>query len=89
MEKAKHIIFTKKNTAELLETEIPELKDNDVKVKTVISTISCGTEKANISGDLNVSIYDKPAKEAIFPRYGGYSSAGIVVEIGKNVKMLQ
>lgn len=86
MEKVKHIVFTKKDTAELIETEIPKLKDNEVKVKTVISTISCGTEKANITGDLNVSIFDGPAKEAVFPRYGGYSSAGIVMETGKSVK---
>lgn len=86
MEKAKHIVFTKKDTAELLETDVRELRDNEVKIKTVISTISCGTEKANITGDLNVSIFEGPAKEAVFPRYGGYSSAGIVIEIGDDVK---
>lgn len=86
MEKAKHIVFAKKDTAELLETDVRELRDNEVKVKTVISTISCGTEKANITGDLNVSIFEGSAKEAVFPRYGGYSSAGIVIEIGDAVK---
>ena len=64
MGKSKHIVFTKKNTAELIETDVPQLGNNDVKVKTVISTISCGTEKANISGNLNVSIYEEAAKEA-------------------------
>lgn len=86
MEKAKHIVFTRKDTAELIETDVRELNDNEVKVKTMISTISCGTEKANITGDLNVSIFEEPAKMAVFPRYGGYSSAGIVIEVGKNVK---
>ena len=62
MEMVKHIVFTKRNTAELLESEVSELKANEVKIKTVISTISCGTEKANITGDLNVSIFDGPAK---------------------------
>ncbi len=86
MEMVKQIVFTKKNTAELLGSEVRDLKPYEVKVKTVISTISCGTEKANITGDLNVSIFDGPAKEAVFPRYGGYSSAGVVIEIGKDVK---
>lgn len=86
IEKAKHIVFAKKDTAELFETDVRELRDNEVKVKTVISTISCGTEKANITGDLNVSIFEGPAKEAVFPRYGSYSSAGIVIEIGDAVK---
>lgn len=49
MEMAKHIIFTKKDTAELLESKVRELKANEVKIKTAISTISCGTEKANIT----------------------------------------
>lgn len=86
MEMAKHIIFTKKDTAVLLESKVREFKANEVKIKTAIGTISCGTEKANITGDLNVSIFDGPAKEAVFPRYGGYSSAGVVIEIGKDVK---
>lgn len=65
--------------------------DNSVKVKTVVSTISCGTEKANITGDLNVSIYEEPKPGAVaeFPRFAGYSSAGTVVEVGKNVKSVK
>lgn len=59
----------KKDTAELLESKVRELKANEVKIKTAISTISCGTEKANITGDLNVSIFDGPAKEAVFPMF--------------------
>lgn len=34
MEMAKHIIFTKKDTAELLESKVRELKANEVKIKT-------------------------------------------------------
>lgn len=59
----------KKDTAELLESKVRELKANEVKIKTAISTISCGTEKANITGDLNVSIFDGPAKEEVFPKF--------------------
>lgn len=81
----KRIVFTKVNTAELL--DVPELEMNDyaIKVKTAVSTISQGTERANITGDTNVRIEEEVA-EAVFPRYSGYSSSGIVVEKGKNVK---
>lgn len=81
----KRIVFTKVNTAELL--DVPELEMNDyaIKVKTAVSTISQGTERANITGDTNVNI-EKEVAEAVFPRYSGYSSSGIVVEKGKNVK---
>ena len=81
----KRIVFTKVNTAELL--DVPELEMNDyaIKVKTAVSTISQGTERANITGDTNVNI-EKEVAEAVFPRYSGYSSSGIVVEKGKGVK---
>ena len=79
------IVFTKKNTAELLDTEDRSVSAHEVKVKTVISTLSAGTERANITGDPNVSIYSKENEEAVFPRCSGYSSAGIVTEVGKEV----
>ncbi len=79
----KKIVFTKKNTAELLTVENQPLASNQVRVKTAVSSISCGTERANITGDENVSIYHKSRK---FPRTSGYSSAGTVVEIGDEVK---
>ena len=79
------IVFTKLNTAELLDAKDRDVSDNEVKVKTVISTISSGTEKANITGDKNVSILSSENDEAVFPRHSGYSSAGIVTQTGKNV----
>ncbi len=79
----KQIVFTKKDTVELLEVEVPELDNNQVRVETVFSSISCGTERANLIGEQNISIWsDEPVK---FPRYTGYSSAGIVVEVGSEV----
>lgn len=80
----KQIVFTEKNVAKLLDVNFKELAPNDVMVKTVVSTISCGTERANITGDKNVSInYDA---KAAFPRTSGYNSAGIVVKKGDAVK---
>lgn len=82
--KAKKITFTGIGLAELLEEEIGEISENQVLVKNMVSTISSGTERANISGDLNVSVFTEYT-EAVFPRYGGYSSAGEVVAVGDNV----
>lgn len=85
--KIKQIVFTKVNTAELLDKEV-ELQPGQVCVKTVYSTISPGTERANITGDLNVSA--KQAQEvAIFPRTSGYSAAGIVTQVGEGVTHVQ
>lgn len=79
----KKIAFTKINTAEIIEVDVP-VSDNSVVVKTAFSTISCGTEKANITGNPNIA---GPAAPSVkFPRVQGYCSSGIVSEVGKNVK---
>ena len=83
----KQIIFTKKDTAELLETEVRLPRAGEVLIETSFSMLSCGTEKANITGDPNV-FPDGPSS-VCFPRYLGYSSSGIVVAVGDWVKSLQ
>lgn len=80
----KQIVFTEKNKAELLEVEEREPKENEVVVETMVSTISCGTERANLTGDPNVAATGGPVTS--FPRVSGYSSAGIVVKKGSAVK---
>ena len=84
--KVKRIVFTDVNRAELLETELPEMHDDQVLVRTCFSTISAGTERANITGDANVSAISAP--KVSFPRYSGYNSAGIVEAVGAAVKGL-
>lgn len=85
----KQIVFTKPDTAEFLDRNVPELGENSVAVKTVISTISCGTERALVSGEPNVSIVVAEGTPVVFPRTSGYSSAGIVTEVGSAVKDLK
>ena len=84
----KQIVFVEENKAELLEVESQMLGATEVKVKTVISTISSGTEKASISG-APVGINSDPNEKAVFPRVSGYSTSGIVVEKGEAVKDLE
>ena len=83
--KIKQIIFPEINRAELVDTKIKEVSDlpGTVLVKTAISTISAGTERANITGDPNVSATGP--SEVSFPRSSGYNSAGEVVAVGEGV----
>lgn len=82
--KCRQIVFTEQNKAEFLSVEEKEPERDEVVVKTVVSTISCGTERANIAGDPNVDPYK--GSEVIFPRTSGYNSAGVVVKKGADVK---
>ena len=81
----KRIVFTKPNTAELLDYEIAAPKDNEIQVALAVSTVSSGTERANIMGSTTVAWNRPEAEKAVFPRYNGYSSAGIVTKVGADV----
>lgn len=83
----KQIVFTEKNKAELLDVDACELAPNMVMVETMVSTISCGTERANITGDPNVNA--RGASEVVFPRMSGYNSAGVVVKKGAEVTSVE
>lgn len=81
----REIVFTKPNTAELLNCEIPTPGEHQVLVRLQVSTISSGTERANLTGEVNVSVFNRYAV-AEFPRRGGYSSSGIIEAVGTEVK---
>lgn len=88
----RQIVFTKANVAEYLvagEADFSKLGDHDVAVKTFVSTVSPGTERANLTGDPCVSSARDAKPEVSFPRYTGYSSAGEVVAVGKAVTKLK
>lgn len=85
--KAMQIVFTQINKAELIEVECRPPTDNEVIVQMAFTTISQGTERANITGSIDVSIAEEhSAGKPVFPRYGGYSNSGIVVATGRNVR---
>lgn len=81
--KIKRIIFTAPGVAELLEREMPAPAKNEVQVRLTVSTISSGTERANLVGDPNISYGN--AGSVVFPRTLGYSSAGTVEAVGDGV----
>lgn len=81
--KTKAVLFTKPRTAEFVEKEIadePEAKQ--VLVRTAVSTVSPGTERAVLSDIPNTGGHTLH----VFPRQTGYSSAGTVVKVGSEVK---
>lgn len=79
-----NIIFTAPNTAELIDKPLPEVGAGQVRVKLARSTISSGTERANVTGEATVSIWSYDT-EAHWPRQSGYSSAGVVDAVGEGV----
>ena len=81
------IIFPEAYKAELVKEQIKAPGENDVLVRTQYSTISPGTERANYTGDPNCSGAAAPSVK--FPRGAGYSSAGVVLEIGAKVKSVK
>lgn len=83
---SKSIVFTKPCVVEVLEEEVKKPSENEVVVKLMVSSISSGTERANLIGEVNISIGKSCS---IFPRRCGYSSAGVITEIGSNVADLK
>ncbi len=81
----KNIVFTRPGIAEVWEEIVRKPNSDEVVVQLACSTISSGTERANLIGDAVINIYGKPGDPVIFPRRCGYSSAGIVTEVGSGV----
>ena len=90
MEKLKQILFVKENEAKLIEGDrikLENVPDGEVVVRTEVSTISCGTERANLTGEKNVA--GNTDFIVPFPRALGYSSAGTVVSVSDKTKTIQ
>lgn len=83
----KQIVFEKAYDAELTDMSVPAVGVHDIKVKTYVSTVSCGTERANLIGDPSVNATGAPYVS--FPRFSGYNSTGVVVEKGSEVSGIE
>lgn len=82
----KGIVFTEPKKACFTEVPEPLMKPHYVLVKLERSTVSSGTERANLLGVDRVSTLDE---QPGFPRRIGYSSSGIIVDKGEDVKDLK
>ena len=85
MMKNPNILFTGVNTAELVDRPVSEVEPGQVRVKLIRSTVSAGTERANVMGCNVVSIWDPPDAPVVWPRQSGYSSSGVVDAVGAGV----
>ena len=74
--KTESIIIGTDGKANLTEVELPTVTDTRVRVETLVSGVSCGTESDCASGR---------ARYLRGPHIPGYQAVGKVVEIGKNV----
>lgn len=81
---SKNIVFTEATRAELIMEPVREIKEHEVLVRLAVSSISSGTERANLIGSDSVNC-TVAAKAATFPRRGGYSAAGVVEQVGSAV----
>lgn len=90
MKKIKQIVFTDVKKAEYLEKcdlDLDNLTPTQVVVKSFFTTVSAGTERANLIGEKNIATDRSPS--AIFPRVVGYNCAGEVVKVGSGVKSVK
>jgi len=80
------IVFTSKDTAELVVEELASPQAGEVLVRLVRSCISSGTARANITGvpDAGVGIF-ATGESVTWPRRCGYSSSGVVEALGDGV----
>ena len=82
------ILFPEPNRAELVTETLPDQPGpGQVLYRTSYTTISPGTERANITGDPNVAGTNAPSVK--FPRGIGYSSSGVVMAVGEGVTALR
>ena len=81
----KSIVFTAPGRAELIGEPVREMGPKDVLVRLRRSSISAGTERANVAGEVNVGIRSHDTV-AHFPRRSGYSAVGDVEAVGGEVR---
>ena len=84
--KTKAIVFTRRGHAEWMDVDASELRENDVLVRLEVSTISSGTERANLLDDGLLSVHKGAVAGAnAYPKRLGYSCSGIVTAVGSAV----
>ncbi|MBQ9098766.1 MAG: zinc-binding alcohol dehydrogenase [Clostridia bacterium] len=79
--KSKKIVFTDVHKAELLEVEVPDIRENEVLTEMEYTVVSGGTERANIMGMAN-------AGGMKFPKSLGYCGVGRAIQVGTAVKSI-
>lgn len=84
----KAVMLMGDSTARLVEKKNKDfsLNPDQVLVKVLYSAVSPGSEYANLIGDININATVKAEDTVlVWPRGVGYSSSGIVVEVGSEI----
>jgi 2-desacetyl-2-hydroxyethyl bacteriochlorophyllide A dehydrogenase len=81
------LVFTGKQEVDLVAVELSEPASNEVLVRTSLSLMSTGTEM--IAFNRNFEIGTHWEKYVRYPFYPGYSTIGIVEQIGRDVQTLK
>ena len=83
MEKNMRVVFTGKSQVALEEAPMPEVKKDQVLVKTLVTQISTGTELTML--EANVEPGSPWLNDIKYPMYPGYSNVGEVIAVGEGV----
>ncbi len=81
---SRYISFVSPNVAQLLERNVSDPPAGHVLVRTAVTTVSAGTERANLVGGVLTTI-QKDAGITPFPHVCGYSGAGVIEKVGEGV----
>ncbi|HEY5730735.1 MAG TPA: zinc-binding alcohol dehydrogenase [Anaerolineales bacterium] len=85
--KARTVYFTAPKKVEVREHELPPLKDDEVLVKTICSSISAGTETLVYRGQFPqvMDSHDALSSNLKYPLAYGYACVGRITETGKQI----
>ena len=87
MPKVQNLFFTAPKKVEIRESTLPILKENEVRVETICSAISAGTEMLVYRGQFPhlADAHDNVSSGLNYPLAYGYACVGVVKETGKEV----
>lgn len=82
--KSETVVFPERNKITLEELDLPEIGPEDVLVEIEYSSISVGTERHCLSGEIRFAVGGM-----VFPFTTGYQAAGVIREAGSGVQDVQ
>lgn len=87
MQKARTLYFTSPKQLEVRETNLPELKADEVLVQTICSSISAGTEMLVYRGQFPQlkEVHDTVSNELKYPMSYGYACVGRIKKMGRDL----
>ena len=83
------VTFTAKEKVEYIDAEVPELKENEILVRTIRTLISTGTELTIFAGKHTNALLGKSGAWGTFPFDSGYTNVGKIIKTGKAVTGLK